>query len=443
MGALAAGALARIGWRNTRRNWRHSVGAILSIVVGFLAIGLFEGYLHDMKTSLGTSFGQRFMYGDFIVEKRGAQSPTGREEPFRYLLGAEEQRFLEEWLAAHREAVDVRARFLVGSGLASAGRAGVMFIAVGVDVTEGAALRGPWKWNTLAGKPLYLAGPDGVLLGRSLGALLDCVPDPPQPWLDARGAPRTAERPFRCRTPRIQLTATTRAGQLNVIEPTVVGLVDAGVKDFDGKFVSAPLAAIQRLLDTDAISMMTVAARPGVDARALAGALKRDAAARGFDIDALPWTEHPYGEYYARGIEILGIYRTFVVLIVVSIAGMSVFSTMLKAVGERVREIGTLRSLGFRRAHVGLLFTIEALWLAGTAIVLGLVVTVGLTALINAAGITYRAGIMSEAIPLTVGYSAGAYAFATLFLGAVAVFAAWFPARRAARMTIPDALGHA
>ena len=84
------------------------------------------------------------------------------------------------------------------------------------------------------------------------------------------------------------------------------------------------------------------------------------------------WDRHKYAELYRRGMQVLGLYRTFVVLIVVAIAGMSVFSTMLKAVNERVREIGTLRSIGYRRRHIGALFTIEAAMLAGLASCLGL-----------------------------------------------------------------------
>lgn len=97
---------------------------------------------------------------------------------------------------------------------------------------------------------------------------------------------------------------------------------------------------------------------------------------------------------------------------------MSVLMTMMKSVSERTREIGTLRSLGFLRRHI-----------------------VGLFAL-NGAGITYKAGVLSESIPLVVGVSPRAYVFGFVFLTGVAIAAALLPARRAARMGIPEALGH-
>jgi putative ABC transport system permease protein len=73
----------------------------------------------------------------------------------------------------------------------------------------------------------------------------------------------------------------------------------------------------------------------------------------------------------------------------------------------------------------------------------GLLATAAMTALINGADVTYSGGIASQPIPLTVSLLASASAFATVFLSAVAVLAALFPARRAARLPIPDALGHA
>src|SRR5690606_24346447 len=133
-----------------------------------------------------------------------------------------------------------------------------------------------------------------------------------------------------------------------------------------------------------------------------AGALNAEARARGLDIMATPWREHLYGEMYRRGMGVLGVYRVLVILVVVTIAGMSVFTTMLKAVNERVREIGTLRSFGFRRAHIVRLFTLEGGLLALVSSAAGLVAAGALVVAVNAAGLTYSAGVASQPVPLTV-----------------------------------------
>lgn len=435
--------LARIAWRNVRKHWRHSLGALLSIVVGFVSIGLFEGYLADLEAIQGEWYIERSMLGHVIVERRGAFEAEGREEPFRYALDTSDQAFLDAFLAERAGEVAARARVLIVSGLASTGRAAVVFAGWGYDVEDAARLRGGWAWNTSGGRPLHEAGPESVITGNGLGSLLDCTPPPAEDALGPDGRPRAEVRAFTCQAPRVQLTATTETGQLNAIDPEIVGFFDAGLKELDGRFLHLPLPLAQRLLDTERVTYYAVRLRDSSGADAFARAIAEAAAARGLDLVAVPWHAHQMADLYRKGMTVLGLYRTFVVIIVVTIAGMAVLTTMLKAVNERIREIGTLRSLGFRRRHVVWLFTLEAGLLAAVASIAGLVVTFAVSRFVAVAGISYKAGLAAQAIPFTVSLVPSALLFALVFLSAVAVLAAFLPSRRAARTRIPDALGHA
>jgi ABC-type lipoprotein release transport system permease subunit len=73
---------------------------------------------------------------------------------------------------------------------------------------------------------------------------------------------------------------------------------------------------------------------------------------------------------------------------------------------------------------------------------IGLVVAVAVTAVVNAAGVTYDAGLMAQPFPLHLDFVPGTYLAAAAFLSAVAALAAVLPARRAVRAPIPDALTH-
>ncbi len=433
--------LLRIAWRNVRKNWRHSLGSLLSIVVGYVAIVLFQGYLGDLENIQALWNEQRAMLGSVLVEKRGASSSEGRQDPMSFLLAPREQSFVEDFLRRHASEVKVRMRILQVAGLASAGRSGVMFVAWGHDVEEGARLRGPWTWNAVAGRPLQLAPPNSVLLGGRLGRLLDCQGPPVTTVVRPDGGFVAEERPFNCRQPQVQLAATTRTGQMNAVDPAVAGLFDAGLGELDSRFVLMPIALAQQLLDTDYISFYSVAVAGSTeDAGRFSGELNAAARQAGLDITATPWRQHMYGELYRRGMAVLGTYRVLVILVVVTIAGMSVFTSMLKAVNERVREIGALRSMGFRRRQVVRLFTLEGALLSAVSSLAGLGVGVLCVQAINRAGLTYNAGLASQPIPLTIGLLPSTLAGAMFFLSAVGVVAAFFPARRAARLPIADAL---
>jgi putative ABC transport system permease protein len=435
--------VARIAWRNVRKNWRHSLGTLLSIVVGFVAIVLFSGYLADLETLQGRWYEQRSMFGTIIVEKAGASGSAGRENPNAFLLDGADQAFLDGFLRDEGAAVTNRVRVLFASGLASTGRAGVVFFAWAYDVAEGARMRGPWTWNAVAGVPLQAAPEEAVLVGGGLAGLLDCEGPSVREVVRFDGTFAPEARPFSCRQSRVQLTTTTVSGQLNAVEPQIAGIFDGGLKELDARFVLMPLPLAHRLLDTDGVSFYAVDLADRRTGSDLARRLTEAARTRGLTLVATPWREHVHGELYRRSMTLLRLYRLLVVLVVVTIAGMSVFTTVLKSVNERVREIGTLRSLGYRRAQITGLFTLEGGLLALVAASAGLLASAGIVTAINAARFSYSGGIASQPIPLTVSLQPRAIAFAVLFLGGVAVLASFFPARRAARQAIPDALGHA
>jgi putative ABC transport system permease protein len=439
----ASRPLFRIAWRNVRKHWRHSLGAVLSIVVGFVAIGLFEGYLTDLEAVQRDWYVHRGMTGHVIVEQRGAFESEGRQDPWKYALDPSEQTVVDDFLRERSADVAARMRVLQLGGLASTGQAGVVFVAWGIDVLEGVEVRRGWAWNVTAGQPLHEAGSDVVIVGNGLGALLGCTGPSPESAIGRDGHPTGERRPMTCARDVVQLSSTTEHGQLNVIDPRIVGLFDGGMKEIDNRWIHLPLPLAQQLADTDAVTMYVVLLNDAAQASAFASALSAHAADRGADVIATPWDEHVVAEMYRRSTSILSIYRNLVVLIVVAIAGMSVLTTMLKAVNERVREIGTLRSIGFRRRHVVGLFTIEAALLGAASSAAGFVATAALIALINNAGLSYSGGVAATPIPLTVSLVPAACAFALVFLSGVAMLAAVMPARRAARLSIPDALGHA
>lgn len=428
-------ALMRMATRNVRKHWRHSLGSILSIAVGFVAIGLFSGYLDDLAWRQMAQLSKKSMMGDIIVEHADANDRAHKDDFWGHQLGDKEQAFLDAWLAREASQVTTRARFLDVVGLASTGKAGVVFLGQGHDVEEGAKLRGDLRDNAKAGATLEPGADDQVMLGQGLGAALDCA-------AAEASAPGSGTPALACRRARVQLTATTQTGQLNVVEPRVVGLTSVGVKEYDARLLAMSLPAAQRLTNTTAVSRYHVQLAPGVDAAAFAARLEQAAHADGVRLRAQRWQDHRFGDQYTRGMTLLAMFRSFVVVIVVAIAAMSVLMTMMRAVAERTREVGMLRSLGFLRREVMVLFLLEAGLLALVSCAVGALATAALIWACNHAGITYNAGLLSDAIPLAVAFVPSVWLMAVSFLSTVAMLATLLPARRAARMAIPEALGH-
>jgi putative ABC transport system permease protein len=111
---------------------------------------------------------------------------------------------------------------------------------------------------------------------------------------------------------------------------------------------------------------------------------------------------------------------------------------------ERTAEIGATRALGLRRGAVRRQFVLEG-WLLGVlGATLGLVLAWVVVVAVNRAGLTWTPPGNSSPVPFRLAMSGtGGLAFgiwAALVL--VATLAALFPANRAARLKVVDALRH-
>jgi putative ABC transport system permease protein len=111
---------------------------------------------------------------------------------------------------------------------------------------------------------------------------------------------------------------------------------------------------------------------------------------------------------------------------------------------ERTVEIGTLRAMGLRRAGIRNIFLVEALLLGVAGAVLGLVCALAVASVINHSGLTWTPPGYSYAylILVRIWEDPGLVAGCTLGVLVVTVLSALWPAGRAARMAVVDALRH-
>lgn len=438
----ASNMIVRMAWRNVLRNWRHSLATILAIASGFTAVSLFDGFLSEIEARNKDGYQTRGMFGDVIIQKKDAQHMLN-EDFWAYTLDAKDQAFIESTIKTDPD-VEVRIRMLHISGLVTSGRNNAIFLASGYDIQEGAKLRGErWSWNTTNGKPLQLFDKPAVIVGNGLGRLLDCESTYDGPnYILPDGNYSAQDRPFICKNNLLTFSATTEAAQVNAIELPVVGLYDGGFRELDLRVAQMPLSQAQRLLDTDKLTMVVVHLKPERDAWMFLKRMRTLAEAQGLSLDILHWTEHEASQYVRGGIQILHVFRNLFMGIVVAIGVMSVANTMMKAINERIREIGTLRSLGFRQKHMVRMFSLEGLFLSILACGFGLGLTLVLTLVIDNLGISYKAGLLSVPITLRLRLAPLAWISSTVVLSLLATGTAWFCSRRASRMVIADAMRH-
>ena len=125
------------------------------------------------------------------------------------------------------------------------------------------------------------------------------------------------------------------------------------------------------------------------------------------------------------------------------VGGVGVMNIMLVSITERTREIGVRMALGAKRRTIKMQFVIEAIVLCLIGGIIGVLIGVGIGALLGAVAGTIIQSMYAEYssyIILSVHPSAQAIMLSLFFSMLTGVFFGYYPANKASKMEVIDAL---
>ncbi|MCB1939425.1 MAG: FtsX-like permease family protein, partial [Rhodocyclaceae bacterium] len=159
------------------------------------------------------------------------------------------------------------------------------------------------------------------------------------------------------------------------------------------------------------------------------------------EFEIIPWTD--LADFYNKTVELFGKQVGIVRLLIALIVILSISNTMTMAVMERTNEIGTSMALGVRRSSILRLFVLEGLVVGVVGGIGGTAIGLVLGELISAVGIPMppppgmTTGYLGE-IQISTELSIDALSLAIVTTLAASIFPAW----KASRMNVVDALRH-
>jgi putative ABC transport system permease protein len=437
--------LFRIAFRNVMANFKHSLAALISIAAAFLAIVIFDGYVSHIRSIYVGSYKYRGMFGDLILENKNVRTPMGKSDPWSFSINHEQQAVIDQFMQTNNDQVVASMKNLTLMGSITNGGTSSVFLARAHDVEAGLKMRleksDIWGWNVLYGEPFNNStNPEKILIGQTLGHILGCDPVTKERVITPEGAYRKGLRPFTCKQEQVQLSLSTESGQLNAINFKPIGLVDAGYRDMDARYVMLPLDMGQKLANTDKVSFYTISLKAAKLLPTFIERFNSEVGSRYPDLKIQPWQTHEIGDLFRKTIDLLLVFKNFVIVVIVFISSLSIFSTFVKNVKERTREIGLLLSLGFYRSQVLAIFLMESALLSLLGIAAGATFGLVLATFINNFHIYYRAGLLSEPVIFQVGFNPTSILVSAVGLVLIAVFSCYLSVSTTTRRKIVDCL---
>ncbi len=453
--------------RNLLRNRRRSLTTLLAMVVGLTAILLFGGYRSNIIYGIESGFIQasghlQIQHQNYYLE--GGDNPTayGIHDYQQIIAAIKQDSVLAPLLTVVTPTLQL-------GGLAGNFSAGVSrsVMASGVVPDERQQME---RWNDYHlfsyVHPLLLTGttPDSVVIGEGVARKLklchvlriaDCVQTDDVVAATGAAAPddiaalsaleETAS--VKETGTRIEMLAATSHGAPNVASLSVVAARNMGIKALDDIYLAMHLSQAQKLIYGSAQPQVTAiqvqlhhtSQIPAARAR-LQAIIGEQFASQPLEVLDFKVLNPMYGQTAQFMNSMFGFIATLIAVIVLFTIG----NTMSTAVVERTVEIGTLRAMGLRRAGLRALFLCEGLLLALMGAVAGVTSALLIAWLINHSGLSWTPPGYSYAYLILVRVWEDPVLLIGSVLGliGVTVISAWWPANRASKLMIVDALRH-
>lgn len=398
-----------LAFRTIIRQRRRSALAISAVVFGVAAMMLTAGFI-EWNLWFGRESTIYSQLGHIRIHKPGYLE-SGLADPFAYLLPDDPQRLRD--IESFPLVLTVAPR-LSFNGLISHGDSTISFIGEGVAPDREEILSR--SVTTVQGNPLSAAETHGIVLGQGLAANLGVkVGD------------------------KVVLLVNTATGGVNAVDAQVRGLFATITKAYDDSALRVPITLARQLLRVSGSHAYAVVLDKTENTDVTVAGLRK--AFQSAPLEFVPW--HQLADFYQKTAELFSRQITVVRIIIAAIIVLSISNSMVMSVMERTSEIGTSMALGFRRRGILRLFLSEGFLLGLMGGLLGLIVALLAAMLISKIGIP-----MPPPPGMAFGYTAEirltwVMAIEALALAVVTtLLASAYPAWKAARMQIVDALRH-
>lgn len=393
--------------RNLWRSKRRTAVTGLAVALGVAGLSLAAGYVFRVKNYMTVWSIYHNHTGHISVYKKGGLE-NASIKPRSFTLTPADLTLLQSLTSdvASRQPQKGRVErvvpFLLGTGLAGNGCKTMPFSARGMPVEFERWMRAhpqvlQWTPELAAVKQgVGLSNSptaNGVVVGQGLFALLTkdngiFSGNTVESFVPDCTVPSDVEK-LRFDS-NIQLASTGFEGDFGVVDTEIVGSFSSGYADVDSSILSAPIEVLQQLYGTENATYAAVYLANASQAPAFAEELAKRAKAANAEWDFYLYDNIDVAPVLVGTLTFLYTLGAAIAVVLCGLASLTILNTMTITVSERSREMGMLRSLGFRKKDLSRLFVKEAVLCLTGGAALGIVLALVSASVINAFNFRFK-----------------------------------------------------
>ncbi len=404
--------------RNVFRNKRRTRLTLLIAGTGVVSLIIFGGYTRSSYEGLREGSIRGGM-GHLQLYKKGFNE-KGAADSTKYVIESytEVKKLIESdpVLSKHVTQAGAELNF---SGLISTGVASTMCVCRGVEPEQDALLSAADR--IITGEMFTADSLEDGVVGQGLASSINASVGDYLTVLVAR-----------------------KGGSLNALDVHVQGIIQGPAKQYDDTIVKMPLSLAWQLMGTESVTKVLLLLDDTENTDMIAARFDQLIAEKDLDLEYRTWSD--LAIYYHSVKEIFEGIFAFVQFIIAIIVIFSIGNTLTMSVMERVQETGTLRAMGCTKFHVMKTFLAEGLILGFLGGVFGVLAGLTIAQVINLLGGVYMSPPPGQTQGVTVFIDAISYPILWVQCVALTVhtafFSSIFPARRASKMDVAEALRH-
>lgn len=409
-------SLFRIAIRNVTRNTKRSIITMTAIIVGCAVIVFARGFINSLHKGMIDGLTQT-LTGDIQMHHKDYLQST---DALPLHLSMKIDSKLESILKSEKrlDAWSGRLRF---TGILSNGLTTSLFIGNAIEPKKEYLVTPNQPQDIVSGgQPIKEEEPEGIVIADKL----------------AKGMNLKVND-------IVTLSASTKEGAINTVDVTVVGIrkIVTNLSGSEGKLVDIPLATAQKLLFMEGEITELVVNVPNHDdvpsVRAnLQAAIDRDIPNEKIAVN--DWRD--VNKFFVDILDLQDIVLWIVIIVLFAVMVTGIVNTMLMAVMERIREIGTMMAIGVRRKRLVILFVFESVALGCIGACIGVFLGYLVVSWYGYVGISFKPAAYNKPLLLQPFVHSTDIIRVIVIAIFAALFSAFYPAYRASKLEPAEAL---